>query len=41
MAIIETSKIIADLAKRGMTIELREEIIKLREEAVELQEDKY
>lgn len=39
MAIIETSKIIVELAKKGMTIELQEKIMQLREEALELQEE--
>jgi len=40
MAIIDTSKIIVELAKKGMTIELQEKIMQLREEALELQEEK-
>lgn len=39
MAIIETSKSIVELAKKGMTIELQEKIMQLREEAIELQEE--
>ena len=39
MAIIDTSKIIVELAKKGMTIELQEKIMQLREEALELQEE--
>ena len=37
MAIIDTSKIIVELAKKGMTVELQEKIMQLREEALELQ----
>jgi DNA-directed RNA polymerase subunit M/transcription elongation factor TFIIS len=39
MGVIETSKIIADLVKRGVTIDLHEKIMQLREEALELQEE--
>jgi len=39
MAIIETSKIIVELAKKGMTLELQEANMQLREEALELQEE--
>ena len=39
MAIIDTSKTIVELAKKGMTIELQEKIKQLREEALELQEE--
>ena len=38
MAIIETSKVIAELIKKGATIEAQEKIMQLREEALELQE---
>lgn len=41
MSIIETSKAIAILAKKGMTIELQETIMQLREEALELQTENY
>ena len=40
MAIIETSKAIADLIKKGATVELQEKIMQLRGEAVELQGEK-
>ncbi len=39
MAIIDTSKIILELAKTGMTVELQEQLMQLREEALELQEE--
>ena len=39
MAIIDTSKIIVELAKKGMTLELQKKIMQLREEALELQEE--
>ncbi len=39
MAIIDTSKAIVELAKKGMTIELQEKNMQLREEALELQEE--
>jgi len=37
--IIDTSKAVMDLAKRGLTIELQEKLMDLREEALALQED--
>ncbi len=39
MGAIETMKTISTLAKKGMSIELQEEIIKLREEVIELKEE--
>jgi len=39
MTIIDTSKIIIELAKKGMTVEFEEKIMQLREEALELQEE--
>ena len=39
MAIIDTSKAIAELIKKGATIEAQEQIMQLREEALELQEE--
>ena len=39
MAIIDTSKLIVELAKKGMSLELQEKIMQLREEALELQEE--
>jgi regulator of replication initiation timing len=38
-AIIETTKVVVELAKKGVTIELQEKIVQLREEALELQEE--
>lgn len=39
MAIIDTTKIIAELIKKGATVELQEKVMQLREEALELQEE--
>jgi regulator of replication initiation timing len=39
MAILETAKIIAELAKKGMTVELQEKIVELREEVMALKEE--
>ncbi len=39
MAIIDTAKIIAELARTGMTVELQENIMKLREEVMALKEE--
>ena len=39
MSIIDTAKDAYDLAKKGMTIELQEELLKMREEALALQEE--
>jgi hypothetical protein len=39
MSILDTAKDIYDLAKKGATLELQEQLIKLREEAVRLQEE--
>jgi len=38
-SIINTSKVVYELAKKGMTVELQEKIMQLREEALELQEE--
>src|SRR5208282_282335 len=39
MSIVESTKVIYELAKKGMTIELREKLMELREEAVDMQEE--
>jgi len=39
MGAIETAKIIAELAKKGMTVELQEKIMELREEVMALKEE--
>ncbi len=39
MAIIETAKTIAELAKKGMTVELQEKIMELRVEAMDMKEE--
>jgi len=37
--IVNTAKIVYDLAKKGLTIELQEKVMQLREQALELQEE--
>jgi len=39
MSIIDTAKDVYELAKKGATLELQEELLKMREEALALQED--
>ncbi len=39
MAILDTVKIIAELAKKGMTVELQEKIMELRTEVMALKEE--
>ncbi len=39
MAILDTAKTIAELAKKGMTVELQEKIVELREEVIALKEE--
>jgi regulator of replication initiation timing len=39
MAILDTVKTIAELAKKGMTVELQEKIVELREEVMALKEE--
>ena len=39
MSLIETTKTVYDLAKKGATVELQEQVMQLREEALELQEE--
>ncbi len=39
MSLIDTAKDIYELAKRGATLELQEQLIKMREEALTLQEE--
>lgn len=39
MTILDTVKTIADLAKKGMTVELQEKIVELREEVMALKEE--
>lgn len=39
MSLIETAKAVYDLAKKGMSTELKEKLTQLREEALELQEE--
>lgn len=39
MSIIDTAKDVYDLAKKGATLELQEQLVKMREEALQLQED--
>lgn len=39
MSIIDTAKDVYELAKKGATIELQEELLKMREEALALQEE--
>jgi len=39
MAIIDTAKTIAELARKGMSVELQEKIIELREEVMALKEE--
>ena len=38
-SLIDTAKIVYDLAKKGMSIDLQEKLMQLREEALELQEE--
>jgi hypothetical protein len=38
MSLIDTAKVVYDLAKKGATIELQEQLMKMREEALSLQE---
>ncbi len=38
-SLIDTTKTVYDLAKKGMSIELQQKIMQLREEALELQEE--
>ncbi len=39
MSILDTAKTVYDLAKKGATVELQEQLMKMREEALELQEE--
>ena len=39
MAILDTAKTIAELAKKGMSVELQEKIMELREEVIALKEE--
>ena len=39
MSIVETSKVVYELAKKGITIELQEKLMDLREEALNLQQE--
>ena len=39
MAIMDTAKTIAELAKKGMTVELQEKIMELREDVMALKEE--
>ena len=39
MSIIDTTKVIYELAKKGATIELQKRVVELREEAIELQQE--
>lgn len=39
MSVIETTKLVGELIKKGATLELQEAVMRLREEALELQED--
>jgi len=38
-SLIDTAKIVYDLAKKGMSIDLQEKLMQLREEALKLQEE--
>ena len=40
MSVAETAKIVGELVKKGVTLELQEKIMQLREEALQLEEDK-
>jgi len=39
MSLVDNAKIIADLVKKGVTIDLEEKIMSLRQEALEMQEE--
>ncbi|MHC4456323.1 MAG: RING finger protein [Planctomycetota bacterium] len=39
MSIIDTTKVVYELAKKGASIELQERVMELREEALQLQEE--
>ena len=39
MSLIETTKTVVELAKKGVTVELEEKLMQLREEALELREE--
>lgn len=38
-SLVDTAKIVYDLAKKGITVEFQEKVMQLREEALELQEE--